>query len=76
MRATIWRASLDQERKLAYSSDPQFSIGVRKVEEDLHVVQADVHQIYGQLDQVLKLLQNNLASSIPSNIEPNPKREG
>lgn len=67
---------LDQERKPTCSSDPLLSIRVSKVEEGLHVVQADVHQICSQLNQVLKLLQNNLTSSIPSNTEPNPKREG
>lgn len=35
-----------------------------------------MHQICSQLDQVLQLLQNNLVSSISSNIEPISKREG
>ncbi|KAK5838697.1 hypothetical protein PVK06_007432 [Gossypium arboreum] len=46
-----------------------------KLEEDLYVVQVKVRQIQSQLDQVLQLLQNNVASSILRITEPNLKRE-
>ncbi|KAK8317741.1 hypothetical protein V6Z12_A13G129700 [Gossypium hirsutum] len=72
----LFRAPQDQERKLAYGSDPLLLIRVSKLKEGLHVVQVDMHQIHGQLDQVLQLLQKKtLTSSISSNTELNLKRE-
>lgn len=46
-----------------------------KLEEGLYSVQADMHQMQGQLDQILQVLQTNVTSSIPINIEHNLKKE-
>ncbi|KAH1073541.1 hypothetical protein J1N35_025869 [Gossypium stocksii] len=49
-------------------------IRVSKLEEGMHLVQANMSQIQGQLNQILQVLQIHATSSILGNTKPNPKR--
>ncbi|KAH1047097.1 hypothetical protein J1N35_037881 [Gossypium stocksii] len=46
--------------------DHYLTIRVSKLKESMHMLQADVLQIHGRLDQIFQWIQSHASSSVPS----------